>query len=169
MTVPTLVGEGFEGSGSSAAHVKCVLGDRYGPVGAAWVTALATPSHGHTPFLVVARPGLPVKPLTLFVNTATYVSGEHQQLTWGAAQAGVATGILDAVSGGIVAAEHAEHGLLIASVWVDPLVSSAHQDVVYINNRAATLAALTAAVAGRPSVAEVLGDTGGIWNAFYQP
>jgi 5,6,7,8-tetrahydromethanopterin hydro-lyase len=167
--IPTFIGEGFEGSGASAAHVKSVLGDRYGPVGTAWVTALATPTHGHSPFVVVARPGLPVKPLTLLVNTATYVSREQVELTWGAAQAGVAAGILDAVGSGVISTEHAESGLLILSVWVDPGASSAHQDVIYINNRAATLAALTAGATGRPTVAEVLGDTGGIWNPFYQP
>ena len=52
------VGEGFAGSGAEAAHVNTVLGDREGPVGAAFATALATPCAGHTPFLVVAQPGL---------------------------------------------------------------------------------------------------------------
>jgi hypothetical protein len=42
-----LVGEGFVGAGAGAAHVNTVLGDRHGPVGAAWVTALATPRAGH--------------------------------------------------------------------------------------------------------------------------
>jgi len=64
------IGEAFEGAGPEAAHGNTVLGPREGPVGTAWATALATPSAGHTPFVCVLRPGLPAKPLTLFVNKA---------------------------------------------------------------------------------------------------
>jgi 5,6,7,8-tetrahydromethanopterin hydro-lyase len=167
--VPTLVGEGVEGSGSSAAHVKVVLGDRNGPVGAAWTTALATPTAGHAPFLVVARPGLPVKPFTLFVNAATIAGEEHAALTWGAAQAGVAAGVVEGVRTGLVPVAVAEAGLLIASVWVDPSATLAHQDAIHANNRVATLAALDAMATGSPTVDDVLGDDGGIWNPHYTP
>jgi len=63
------IGESFVGAGAEAAHVNTVLGPREGPTGTAWATALASPSAGHTPFVVVLRPSLPVKSLTLFVNT----------------------------------------------------------------------------------------------------
>ena len=66
-----LIGESFVGKGAEAAHVNTVLGDRDGPVDIAWATSLATPGTGHAPFVVVLRPGLPPKPLTLFVNKAT--------------------------------------------------------------------------------------------------
>ena len=52
-----LIGESFIGEGAEAAHVNTVLGDRAGPVGTAWATALATPGSGHTPFVTVLRPG----------------------------------------------------------------------------------------------------------------
>src|SRR5438552_15692763 len=96
-TSRVLIGESYVGEGANAAHVNTVLGGRDGPVGAAWATALATPSHGHAPFVVVLHPGLPVKPFTLFVNKATIASDSHANLTWGAAQAGVASGVADAV------------------------------------------------------------------------
>ena len=64
------LGESFVGDGAEAAHVNTVLGEREGPVGQAWATALATPSAGHAPFVVVLQPGLPVVPFTLFVNKA---------------------------------------------------------------------------------------------------
>ena len=56
------LGEAFVGSGPNAAHVNTCSAPRDGPVGAAWATALATPSAGHAPFVVVLHPGLPVKP-----------------------------------------------------------------------------------------------------------
>ena len=62
------IGEGFAGAGADAAHINSVFGDRDGPVGNAWATALASPSAGHTPFVVVLRPNLPVRPMTLFIT-----------------------------------------------------------------------------------------------------
>jgi len=47
------LGEAFVGEGPNAAHVNTVLGGRDGSVGTAWATALATPSQGHAPFVVV--------------------------------------------------------------------------------------------------------------------
>ena len=91
-------GESFVGDGADAAHINTVLGRRDGPVGTAWATALATPSAGHTPFVAVLRPGLPVQPFTLFVNKAAIADDEHGRLTWGAAQAGVAKGVAYAVA-----------------------------------------------------------------------
>jgi 5,6,7,8-tetrahydromethanopterin hydro-lyase len=160
-----LIGESFIGEGAEAAHVNTVLGDRAGPVGTAWATALATPGSGHTPFVTVLRPGLPVKPLTLFVNKATVAGAEHSQLTWGAAQAGVAAGVADAVSEGIVSTADADRLLLIAAVWVDPAAKDA--DKVYANNRAATKQALRSGAEGLPQIADVLSAAGQPTNPFY--
>jgi 5,6,7,8-tetrahydromethanopterin hydro-lyase len=161
-----LIGESFVGDGAEAAHVNIVLGDRGGPVGTAWATALATPSAGHTPFVAVLRPGIPVKPLTLFVNKAAIVSDEHGTLTWGAAQAGVAGGVADAVAEGIVTSDSAESFVLIAAVWVNP--AARHSDLVYANNRAATKAALLAAARSQPELSQVLEARSQPYNPYYQ-
>jgi 5,6,7,8-tetrahydromethanopterin hydro-lyase len=160
-----LVGESYIGEGAEAAHVNTVLGDRSGPVGVAWATALATPSAGHTPFVVVVLPGLPVKPMTLFVNKAPISGDEHGALTWGAAQAGVAGGVADAVSEGIISAADADQSLLIAAVWVNPAARDA--ELVYANNRTATREALRAGAAGAPQVTEVLAARDRPANPFY--
>ena len=160
-----LIGESFIGEGAEAAHVNTVLGDRDGPVGTAWATALATPGPGHTPFVAVLRPGVPAKPMTLFVNKATVAGPGHSELTWGAAQAGVAAGVADAVSEGIVSAADANRLLLIAAVWVNPAAKDADQ--VYANNRAATRQALRAGAEGLPRIADVLGAAGQPTNPFY--
>ena len=149
-----LIGESFIGEGAEAAHVNTIFGERSGPVGAAWATALATPSAGHAPFVAVVVPGLPVKPMTLFVNKAPIADDQHANLTWGAAQAGVAGGVADAVSEGILSAADADQNVLIAAVWVNPAARDA--DKVYANNRAATREALRAGAGGLPALAEVL-------------
>jgi 5,6,7,8-tetrahydromethanopterin hydro-lyase len=162
-----LIGESFVGEGAEAAHINTVLGHRTGPVGTAWATALATPSAGHAPFVAVLQPGVPVKPLTLFVNKAAIVSDEHGTLTWGAAQAGVAGGVADAVAEGIITAPDAEDFVLIAAVWVNPAARDA--ELVYANNRAATKAAVHAAVRSLPDLADVLAARAEPSNPFYRP
>jgi len=161
------IGESFVGEGAEAAHVNTVLGDREGPVGAAWATALATPRQGHIPFVTVLRPSLPVKPLTLFVNKAPVLDDAHANLTWGAAQAGVAGGVADAVAGGIISEQAAEDLVLIAAVWVNPNARNA--GLVYRNNRAATRNALQAGAQGTPKVADVLAAKDAPYNPFFTP
>jgi 5,6,7,8-tetrahydromethanopterin hydro-lyase len=164
-TAPVLIGESYKGEGAEAAHVNTVLGDRSGPVGTAWATALASPSAGHTPFVAVLRPGIPAKPLTLFVNKAPIAGAEHGDLTWGPAQAGVAGGVADAVAAGTISEADADRLVLIAAVWVNPQARDA--DLVYANNRAATAAALAAAAAGLPTVAQTLEVRARPANPFY--
>jgi 5,6,7,8-tetrahydromethanopterin hydro-lyase len=146
-----LIGESFIGEGAEAAHINTVLGDRDGPVG--------------TAFIAVLRPGLPAKPLTLFVNKATVAGADHSDLIWGAAQAGVAGGVADAVSEGLVSAADADRLLLIAAVWVNPAAKDAGK--VYANNRAATKQALQAGAMGLPEVTDVLRDANQPANPFF--
>jgi 5,6,7,8-tetrahydromethanopterin hydro-lyase len=160
-----LIGESYVGTGAEAAHINTVLGSRSGVVAVAWTTSLATPRAGHIPFITVLTPGIPVKPLTLFVNKAPASSDSHATLTWGAAQAGVAGGVADAVATGVISADDAESLLLIAAVWVDP--KAVIEDLVYANNRAATLAALAAGFSGGPSLEQVLAAAAAPANPFY--
>jgi 5,6,7,8-tetrahydromethanopterin hydro-lyase len=160
------LGEAFVGEGAEAAHVNTVLGRRDGPVGAAWAGALATPSAGHAPFVAVLRPGVPAQPFTLFVNKAAIAGEAHARLTWGAAQAGVASGVMDAVAAGEVAAARAGELALIAAVWVDPAARDA--EAVYRNNRTATARALAAGRRGEPSVADALAARARPRNPFFE-
>lgn len=161
------IGESFVGEGAEAAHLNTVLGPREGPVGAAWATALATPTTGHAPYLVVLQPGLPVKPPTLFVNKAAIADDGHARLTWGAAQAGVAGGVADALADGTISADAVDGLVLIAAVWVSPAARDA--EAVYRNNRRATREALAAGRASAPALAAVLAARAHPWNPFFTP
>lgn len=163
----TQVGEAFVGSGADAAHINTVLGVKGGPLEGAWATALATPSQGHVPFLAVLQPGLPVKPFTLFVNKASIAGDRHAELTWGAAQAGVAQGVAEAVSQGRVPRERVDDLLLIAAVWVNPTAES--EDRVFANNSQATLDALAAGSARSPEIERVLDARSDPFNPFFRP
>ena len=163
----TELGESFVGEGAEAAHVNTVLGDAGGPVETAWVTALATPREGHVAFVATVTPGTAVRPFTLFVNKATIAGERHAALTWGAAHAGVAAGVMEAVAEGTIAEGEVPDLLLIAAVWVNPEASDG-QDV-FDNNRAATLEALRAGRAGHPSVADALAVRDDVHNAYFRP
>jgi 5,6,7,8-tetrahydromethanopterin hydro-lyase len=159
------IGEAFVGEGAEAAHLNTVLGPRSGPVGAAFATALATPSTGHAPFVAVVRPGLPAKPFTLFVNKAAIAGEQHARLTWGAAQAGVASGVMDAVAAGAIAPEQVDELVLIAAVWVDP--AARDERAVYRNNREATRAALAAGRRRLPALGDALAARTRPTNPFF--
>ena len=161
----TQFGESFVGEGADAAHVNTVLGESSGPVETAWVTALATPRAGHVPFVATVTSGTAVRPFTLFVNNATIESDRHAELTWGAAHAGLAAGVMEAVAEGVVAAADAPGLLLIAAVWVNP--EAENEGRVFENNKEATLRALRAGKEGRPFVGEALSARHAPSNAYF--
>jgi len=135
-------------------------------VEAAWATALATPRQGHIPFVAVLRPNMPVKPVTLFVNKADIRGDRHAALTWGAAQAGVAQGVLDSVADGVIPAGEVEDLVLIAAVWVD--WAAEDEDAIYIGNVQATRDALAAGAEGRPAIDDLLALRAEPENPFFR-
>jgi 5,6,7,8-tetrahydromethanopterin hydro-lyase len=146
------LGEGFAGVGVDAAHVNTVFGLRDGPVGTAWATALATPSVGHTPFVVVVRPNVPVVPFTLFVNKAAIAGDRHGTRTGGAAQAGIAAGVGKAFVEAVLRVPGVDirQLCLIAAAWVHP--DAADEEAVFANNRDAVFSAIGMGVAQGPSL-----------------
>jgi len=163
----TQFGESFVGDGVNAAHVNTILGAKGGPVETAWASALAHPTQGHAPFVTVLRPGLPVKPFTLFVNKAFIAGDRHAEMTWGGAQAGVAEGVAEAVATRIIEADAVDKLLLIAAVWVNPAADDAQ--AVYANNRTATYQALRAGKARLPLLDDLLSVRNAPFNPFFRP
>jgi 5,6,7,8-tetrahydromethanopterin hydro-lyase len=165
MALHMQIGESFIGQGVNAAHINTVFGHREGPAGVAWATALATPSQGHVPYVVVLKPSLPVKPLTLFVTKAAPANDTHGTMIWGAAQAGVAGGVADAVAEGFCKKNELDVSCIITAVWVNPGADDA--DAVYRNNREATRNALMNGAKNLPSIDEVLDNRALPHNPYY--
>ncbi len=160
------IGEGFVGSGPNAAHTNTILGARSGPAGVAWATALATPRAGHVPYMVVAQPGVAVTPPTLFVNKAAVEGDQHGLFTWGAAQAGVAAGVGEALRTGIIDVNSTDDLVIIAAVWLNP--SANDEEEVYQNQRQAMIDALTNGKNGRPTAADVIKASENVANPFFR-
>lgn len=165
MALQLQIGESFIGNGVNAAHINTVFGHREGPAGVAWATALATPSQGHVPYVVVLAPSLPVKPLTLFVTKAAPANDTHGTMIWGAAQAGVAGGVADAVAEGFIDKAVTDDTVIITAVWVNPSADDA--DEVYRNNRLATRNALANGAQKLPAIEDVIAARANPTNPYY--
>jgi 5,6,7,8-tetrahydromethanopterin hydro-lyase len=115
--------------------------------------------------VVVLKPSLPVKPLTLFVTKAAPANDTHGTMIWGAAQAGVAGGVADAVAEGYIKKGDLDDSVIITAVWVNPGADDA--DAVYHNNREATRTALMNGAKNLPSIDEVLDNRALPHNPYY--
>jgi 5,6,7,8-tetrahydromethanopterin hydro-lyase len=83
------------------------------------------------------------------MNKGTAVDDRHQTITWGAAQLGIAQGVLDAVADGLL--DTSGDVIVLVAVWVDP---GAHDETaVRKANRAATRKAIGVCVEGRDQAA----------------
>ncbi|HTX51237.1 MAG TPA: formaldehyde-activating enzyme [Caulobacteraceae bacterium] len=160
------IGEAFEGAGGDAAHINLILGTK-AELGQAYALAAASPGPGHIPFQAVLKPNLPVAPATLFVGKAVLRDETHERMTWGPAQAGVASGITEALLSGVLPPAAAEDWLAIALVWVDWTAGDA--EAVYANNHAAALAACRQALEGGPSREALAEGLKSVANPFFTP
>ena len=116
------VGQGWGGTAPDGCHVNVVLARRGSPDGGGRDDRVRAPAPGHTPVLVCVGP-VPsayeaVMPPTIMTNKATATEERHASLTWGAAQLGIAQGVLDAVADGLLDADL--DTIVLVAVWVDP-------------------------------------------------
>ena len=114
------IGEAWAGEVPNGSHVNLVVARRGSPTAAAAAGALASPGPGHAPFLVCLSAGTMVRPPTIVVNKSTIDDDRLRRITWGAAQLGIAQGVLDAVAEGLIDAEEADELVLLVALWVDP-------------------------------------------------
>lgn len=161
------MGEAWSGEAPNGSHINLVVARRGSSTAAAVVGALASPRPGHVPFLACVEPGVVVRPTTVVVNKSTIEGDELGRMTWGAAQLGIAQGVLDAVADGVLEAETADEIVLLVAVWVDP---EAHDEVaVKRANRTATRAAVVDALTTHPAhiVMDVAALREQAHNAFF--
>jgi 5,6,7,8-tetrahydromethanopterin hydro-lyase len=139
------IGEGWSGEVPNGSHINLVLARRGSPTAAAAAAVLASPRPGHLPILACLKgAGTPVRPATIVVNKVTLDDEKLEKMTWGAAQLGIAQGVLDAVAEGLLDANEAGDVLLLIAVWVDP--GAGDETAVRIANREATRIAIADAL-----------------------
>ena len=144
-------GEAWAGTVPNGSHVNLVLARRGSPTAAAAASAFAAPGPGHAPVMACLGAGNAVRPATIVLNKATIASKLHGLITWGAAQLGIAAGIMDCVAEGILTEDDAAELVVLVAVWVDP---GAHDETaVRIANREAVRKAIGVCVEGRDQAA----------------
>lgn len=150
------VGEALIASGSEVAHIDVMIGRKDGPVGEAFAKAKANPVPGHEALLAVLEPNLVVKPSTLIIPTVTIKNLRQSQMIFGPAQAGVAKGVADCVTDGIIPRGALDELAIIANVFVHPSAVDRHR--IFINNWKAMRQAIRRAIEGRPTAEELERD-----------
>src|SRR5437660_2339546 len=112
------IGEAWSGEVPNGSHSNLVIARRGSAVAAAIAGALASPRPGHVPYLACLEPGTLVRPVTVVVNKSTLGDELLNRITWGAAQVGIAQGVLDAVSEGLVEPGEVDSVQFLVALWV---------------------------------------------------
>ncbi len=147
------IGEAWSGEAPNGSHINLVVARRGSPTAAAIAGALASPRPGYVPFLACLTSGVAVRPVTVVINKSPLGGERIDTITWGAAQLGIAQGVLDAVAAEVVPAGLAGDLQFLVALWVDP---AAHDHTaVKAANRVAVAAAIRDAFTDR-GAAEIL-------------
>ena len=148
------IGEALVGEGNEIAHIDLLIGDKDGPVGHAFASALARQSKGHSNLLAVLTPNLAVKPATVLITKVSIQGAKQAVQMFGPAQAAVAKAVADQVEAGIIPKNKAEDLVIVCGVFIH---WEANDDKkIYQFNYEATKMAIANAMNGKPTVDEML-------------
>ena len=154
MASALMVGEALVGDGNEVAHIDLLIGPKDGPVGEAFANALINQKEGHTNLLAVVAPNLPAKPDTIMANKVTLKGAGQVMHMFGPAQAGVARGVVDAVSEGIIPQDQVENLCIIVGVFIH--WDATDDKKIFDWNREATKMSVARAMGAEPSAQQVV-------------
>ena len=148
------VGESLVGEGNEVAHIGLILGPRGSAVETAFCTGLVNNKDGFTSLLAVVSPNVPAKPNTMTFNKVTIKGAKQAVQMFGPAQRAVARAVMEAVSEGTIPAGEADDLYICAGVFIHWEAEDDAKIEQY--NYEATKEAIERAIAGEPSVQDVL-------------
>ncbi|HEX5818613.1 MAG TPA: formaldehyde-activating enzyme [Gemmatimonadales bacterium] len=154
MAADFFLGESLVGDGNEIAHIDLIIGSKSGPAGQAFTQALSRNSDGFTTLLAVVTPNLPCKPDTLLFNKVTIKGAKQAVQMFGPAQAAVARAVMDSVAEGIIPKDKANDYVVLVGVFIH--WQAASDEKIYKFNYQATKESIQRALAGKPTVDEVL-------------
>jgi len=158
------IGEALVGEGNEIAHIDLMIGDKTGPVGAAFANALANQSNGHTNLLAVLTPNLVAKPATVLITKVTIKGMKQAVQMFGPAQYAVAKAVADSVADGTIPASEAEDLVIICGVFIHPAAEDNAKILKY--NYEATKLSIERAMKGLPTVKEVTAQKDTVKHPF---
>lgn len=148
------IGEALAGEGNEIAHIDLMIGSKTGPVGAAFASALATQTAGHSNLLAVLEPNLLVKPATVTITKVTIKGAKQATQMFGPAQAAVAKAVADSVEAGIIPKDQCEDLVIVCGVFIH--WDAADDKKIFDYNYEATKQSIINAMGAKPTIDEVL-------------
>ena len=148
------IGEALVGEGNEIAHIDLLIGDKQGPVGAAFASALADQSAGHSNLLAVLEPNLAVKPATVMITKVTIKGAKQAVQMFGPAQFAVAKAVADCVQSGVIPKDQAENLVIVCGVFIH--WEADDDKKIFEYNYEATKLSIERAMKDEPSVDEML-------------
>ncbi len=148
------IGEALVGEGNEVAHIDLIIGEKDGPAGTAFATALAQQSQGHSNLLAVLEPNLAVKPSTVMITKVTIKGAKQAVQMFGPAQYAVAKAVADSVEAGIIPKDQAENLVIVCGVFIH--WEAADDAKIYEYNYEATKLSIARAMNNEPSADEMV-------------
>ena len=148
------IGEALDGEGNEIAHIDLLIGDKNGPVGAAFANALADQKAGHSNLLAVLTPNLAVKPATVLITKVTIKGAKQAVQMFGPAQAAVAKAVADSVAEGVIPKDQCENLVIVCGVFIHWLAEDDKK--IYQYNYNATKLSIARAMKNEPSADEMV-------------
>ena len=151
------IGEALVIEGSdldNVAHIDLLIGNKEGPVGNAFATALCNQSAGHTNLLAVVSPNLICKPATVMITKVTLKGSKQVMQMFGPAQAAVGRAVVDSVAEGVIPRDQADNLVIVCGVYIGGSANSNAK--IYKNNYEATKLAIKNAMTGSPKIDEII-------------
>ncbi|MCH9653188.1 MAG: formaldehyde-activating enzyme [Planctomycetes bacterium] len=159
------VGESLVGEGNEVSHIDLLIGDKNGPVGAAFANALSSQKMGHSNLLAVLSPNLAVKPATVMVTKVTIKGAKQAVQMFGPAQYAVAKAVADSVEAGVIPKDQCEDLVIVCGVFIH--WEADDDKKIFDYNYAATKEAIARAMSNEPSVDEMLAKKSEASHPFY--
>ncbi len=148
------IGEALVGDGNEISHIDLLIGNKDGPVGAAFANALSDQKQGHSNLLAVLAPNVAVKPSTVMITKVTIKGGRQAVQMFGPAQFAVAKAVADSVADGVIPKDQCENLVIVCGVFIH--WEAADDKKIYEYNYEATKMAIASAMKNEPSVEEML-------------
>ena len=148
------IGEALVGEGNEISHIDLLIGDKDGPVGAAFANALADQKQGHSNLLAIIEPNLMVKPATVMITKVTIKGAKQAVQMFGPAQWAVAKAVADSVAEGVIPKDQCEKLVIVCGVFIH---WEAEDDAkIREYNYAATKQAIASAMKGLPTADDMV-------------
>jgi 5,6,7,8-tetrahydromethanopterin hydro-lyase len=158
------VGESLVGEGNEVAHIDLLIGPRGSAAETAFANCLTNNKDGFTSLLAVIAPNLLCKPATVLFNKVTIKGAKQAVQMFGPAQHAVAKAVADSVAEGVIPKEEADNLFCLVGVFIH--WEAADDKKIQDYNYRATKEAIARAVAGQPSVDEVIAKRDQVKHPF---